>query len=46
MEPDVFSIRYESGGRLITAYPVLGRVPRKHWLDTRINARLRAKLPP
>ena len=45
MEPDVFSIRYEPGGRLITAYPVLGRVPRKHWLDTRINARLRAKLP-
>jgi glycine/D-amino acid oxidase-like deaminating enzyme len=45
LEPDVFSIRFEPGGRLITAYPVLSEHEDSRRIDSRVNQRLRMMLP-
>jgi glycine/D-amino acid oxidase-like deaminating enzyme len=45
LEPDVFSIRFEPAGRLITAYPVLSERVDTGRIDSRVNERLLAMLP-
>jgi glycine/D-amino acid oxidase-like deaminating enzyme len=45
LEPDVFSIRYEPAGRLITAYPVPVDVRRDGYIDSKVNRRLQSMLP-
>lgn len=45
IEPDVFSIRFDAAGRLITAYPMSDRLREPGKLSELANQRLRALLP-
>lgn len=45
MEPEVFSIRYDPSGRLITAHPMGGGIADAEKLQAAINDRLASRLP-